>query len=77
MGRVVKLLLDAFPSCHIVLQDISANMLSEVPNKLNEHAGLFKCVERDFFAETFDLEPNRFDAIVSVHVINHGRHPEA
>jgi len=76
-GRVAKLLLDAFPSCRILLQDISANMLSEVPKKLNEHAGRFECVEGDFFAETFDLEPNRFDCVVSVHAIHHGRHQEA
>lgn len=75
-GRVAKLLLDAFPTCHILLLDISANMLSEVPNKLKEHAGRFKCVEGDFFAETFDLESNQFNCVVSVHSIHHGRHPE-
>jgi len=75
-GRVAKLLLDAFPSCRILVQDISANMLSEVPNKLNEHVGRFECIEGDFFAETFDLEPNQFDCVVSVHAIHHGRHTE-
>lgn len=75
-GRVAKLLLDRFPSCCILLQDISANMLSEVPNKLKEHAGRFECVEGDFFAKTFDLEPNQFDSVVSVHAIHHGRHSE-
>ena len=76
-GRIAKLLLDTFPCCRIVIQDISANMLSEVPNKLNDHAGRFECVEGDFFAETFDLEPNRFDCVVSVHAIHHGRRPNA
>ena len=76
-GRIAELLLDTFPCCRIVVQDISANMLSEVPNKLNDHAGRFECVEGDFFAETFDLEPNRFDCVVSVHAIHHGRHPNA
>lgn len=76
-GRVAKLLLDAFPSCRILLQDISVNMLSEVPNRLKEYAGRFDCVEGDFFAETFDLESNRFDCVVSIHAIHHGRHLEA
>ena len=75
-GRIAKLLLDAFPSCHIMIQDISANMLSEVPNKLNEHNGRFECIEGDFFATTFDLEHNRFDCVVSVHAIHHGRYPD-
>ena len=76
-GRIAQLLLDAFPSCRIVIQDISANMLSEVPNKLSDHTGRFECVEGDFFAETFDLEHNRFDCVVSVHAIHHGRHTDA
>lgn len=76
-GRMAKLLLDAFPSCHIVVQDISANMLSEVPNKLKDHTGRFECVEGDFFAETLEFEHSRFDCIVSVHAIHHGRHPDA
>ncbi len=76
-GRIAKLLLDAFPSCRIVIQDISANMLSEVPNKLHKHMGRFECVEGDFFAETFDLEYNQFDHVVSVHAIHHGRNADA
>jgi len=72
-GRIAKLLLDELASCRIVVQDISANMLSEVPNKLSEYAGRFKCVQGDFFSEQFELEPNRFDCIVSVHAIHHGR----
>ena len=75
-GRIAKLLLDAFPSCHILIQDISANMLSEVPNKLSDHNGRFECIEGDFFEETFDLDYNRFDCVVSVHAIHHGRHRE-
>jgi tRNA (cmo5U34)-methyltransferase len=74
-GRIAKLLLDAFPSCRIVIQDFSANMLSEVPNKLVDQNGRFECVEGDFFAETFDLAHSRFDSVVSVHAIHHGRHP--
>jgi len=72
-GRIAKLLLDEFASCRIVVQDISANMLSEVPNKLAEHAGRFECIQGDFFTEPLHLEPNRFDCIVSVHAIHHGR----
>ena len=76
-GRVAKLLLDAFPLCDMVVQDISANMLSEVTNKLREHAGRFECIEADFFAESFDFKPNSFDAVISVHAIHHGRHLDA
>lgn len=76
-GRIAKLLLDEFPSCRIVIQDISANMLSEVPNTLIDHRARFECVEGDFFSEAFDLEYNRFDCIVSVFAIHHGRNPEA
>ena len=76
-GRIAKLVLDEFPSCRIVIQDISANMLSEVPKTLIDHKARFECVEGDFFAETFDLEYNRFDCIVSVFAIHHGRDPEA
>jgi tRNA (cmo5U34)-methyltransferase len=72
-GRIAKLLLDTFPSCHLVIQDISANMLSEVPKKLKEHSGRFECVEGDFFEETFDMEHNHFDCVVSVFAIHHGR----
>jgi tRNA (cmo5U34)-methyltransferase len=75
-GRIAQLILDVFPSCRIVIQDISANMLSEVPNKLSDHSGRFECIEGDFFAETFDLEHNLFDCVVSVHAIHHGRHPD-
>jgi tRNA (cmo5U34)-methyltransferase len=32
--------------------------------------------EGDFFVETFDLESYRFDCVVSVHAIHHGRHPD-
>ena len=49
-GRIAGLLLDAFPSCRIVVQDISANMLSEVHHTLSRHTGRFDCVEGDFFA---------------------------
>jgi len=76
-GRIAKLLLDVFPSCRIVIQDISANMLSEVPNKLNDHTGRFDCVVGDFFAETFVLKYNQFDCVVSVHAIHHGRNVDA
>jgi len=72
-GRVAKLLLDEFASCRIVVQDISANMLSEVPNKLAGHAGRFECIQGDFFSEKFDMGADRFDCIVSVHAIHHGR----
>lgn len=75
-GRIAKLLLDAFPSCRIVIQDISANMLREVPNKLKSHPGRYECVEGDFFQESFELDQGRFDGIVSVHALHHGRDPE-
>lgn len=75
-GRVAKLLLDAYPDCHIVIQDISANMLSEVPNKLKDHTGRFECVEGDFFAESFDLGHKKFDCVVSIHAIHHGRNSD-
>lgn len=75
-GRIARLLLDSFPSCRVIIQDYSANMLSEVPNTLNEYSGKFECIEGDFFADTFDLESNRFDCIVSVFAIHHGRHPD-
>ena len=75
-GRIARLILDTFPSCRIVIQDLSANMLSEVPNKLELFSGRFECVEGDFFAETCDFEPGSFDCVVSVHAIHHGRHQE-
>ena len=61
----------------MVIQDFSANMLREVPNTLSNYSGRFECVEGDFFAESFDFDPNHFDSIVSVHAIHHGRHPNA
>lgn len=75
-GRVSKLLLDKFPSCHIVVQDLSANMLEEVPRTLRDYPDSFECVEGDFFAETFDLDSGQFNGIVSVNAIHHGRHPD-
>ena len=75
-GRIARLLLDAFPSCFVVVQDISANMLSGVPNKLSDHPGRFECVEGDFFDGAFHIEPHQFDCVVSVHAIHHGRHPD-
>jgi len=75
-GRIAKLLLDAFPSCHIVIQDFSSNMLREVPNTLIDYTGRFECIESDFFAETFALESSQFDCVVSVNAIHHGRHPD-
>jgi len=72
-GRVAKLLLDAIPSCRVVIQDISANMLSEVPSKLCEHNGKFECVEADFSTDTFSPGVGQFDSVVSVHAIHHGR----
>jgi len=75
-GRIAGMLLDAFPSCRIVVQDISANMLSEVPRTLKTHSGRFECMEGDFFDGAFHIEPHRFDCVVSVHAIHHGRHPD-
>jgi len=76
-GRIAQLLLDEFPSCRIVIQDFSANMLREVPNKLNNYSGRFECVEGDFFEETFDLESNEFNCVISVNAIHHGRQTDA
>jgi tRNA (cmo5U34)-methyltransferase len=75
-GRIAGMLLDAFPSCRVVVQDISANMLSEVHHTLKNLSGRFECMEGDFFDGAFLLEPHRFDCVVSVHAIHHGRHPD-
>lgn len=76
-GRIAKLLLDEFPACRILIQDISANMLKEVPITLSGHKARFRCIEGDFFEEKFDLGYNRFDCIVSVFAIHHGRDTNA
>jgi tRNA (cmo5U34)-methyltransferase len=75
-GRMSRLLLDRFPSCHMVVQDFSANMLKEVPTTLRDYPGSFECVEGDFFKETFDLGSCKFNFVVSVNAIHHGRHPD-
>ena len=75
-GRIAGLLLDAFPSSRIIVQDISANMLSEVQHTLSRHTGRFECVEGDFFAEAFEIGHQRYNCIVSVHAIHHGRDPD-
>jgi tRNA (cmo5U34)-methyltransferase len=75
-GRIAGMLLDAFPSCRLVVQDISANMLSEVHHTLRTYRGRFECMEGDFFDRAFHIEPLRFDYIVFVHAIHHGRDPD-
>ncbi|MGB0383694.1 MAG: class I SAM-dependent methyltransferase [Ardenticatenaceae bacterium] len=72
-GRVSKLLLEAFETCHVTLLDLSPNMLKEAPNKLRDFAGRYTIVQGDFFNQEVDFPAQSFDAVVSVFSICHGR----